>query len=158
MKYKKLNPNAHAPTKAHKTDAGYDLKALNDVVVEPIWFSLGAKILKRLFTLEAGEPLFATKIETGIAVQIPEGQVGLIWDKSGIGYKLLKVFGGVIDCGYTGDVSVNLVNFGLFSHRFASGDKLAQLVIQNIVVGEPEEISLLEESERGDKGYGSSGV
>src|SRR5690349_18996278 len=84
---KKLDQDAILFTKAHHSDAGFDIYSLEDVVILP------------------GE---IAKIKTGIAINIPTGYVGLIMDKSSMGSKGFKVFGGVVDAGYTGEVMVCL--------------------------------------------------
>ena len=78
------------PTRANKTDAGYDLYALEDLEIGPV----NQKLVK-----------------TGISMAIPKGYVGLIWPRSGLAYKHgLDVFAGVIDSGYRGDIGVILYN------------------------------------------------
>jgi dUTP pyrophosphatase len=154
---KKLVENAILPTKAHKTDAGYDLYALEDALI----MSHGL-----------------VKMKTGVAIAIPAGYVGLICDRSGMGSKGTKVLGGVVDHGYTGDVTVCLANVTeeqyfadeltddgqkIFSSvnqpiQIRKGDRIAQIVIIPIFQGEVEEVNELPESQRGEKGFGSSGA
>lgn len=82
-------------------------------------------------------------VPTGIAMQIPDGYVGLIWDKSGISQKFgLKTLGGVVDAGYRGEIFVGLYNTGDIPHTFEAGQKLAQIIIQKIE--QPEVIEVLE--------------
>ena len=86
IKIKKLSPTAITPTKAHITDAGYDLYSDEDVCVGP-----GERKL----------------IKTGISFEIPNGYVGLIWPRSGLSYKKgIDVLGGVIDSGFLDSVEI----------------------------------------------------
>lgn len=183
MKYKKLHPKAKTPTKAYSTDAGYDLYCLEDTVVTSLFNVLFKKIISILYNnasskfsvvipeifyrslsinmlsddIENERFDLATKIPTGIAVELPEHHVAFIKDKSGLGSKLLKVFGGVIDYGYTGDLTVCLANFSFFDYKFNKGDKVAQLVIQKVEHYELEEVQELSDSARGENCFGSSG-
>lgn len=137
IRLKKLSDKAKIPTKAHDSDAGFDLFCAEEVEVKP------------------GE---SVAVKTDIAVAIPDGCVGLIWDKSGNAIKRgLKVLGGVIDCGYTGEVKIGIINHGSESHTFEYGDKVAQLLVQNIVKAEFEEVAELDDTERGEGGFGSTG-
>lgn len=134
---KKLHPEAKLPAFAHATDAGMDLYTTKDIALQP------------------GE---LVSIPTGIAFAIPVGHVGLIWDKSGIAIKRgLKVMGGVIDAGYRGEVFVGLVNTGTETQSFITGEKVAQIVIQKIEQPEIVEVEDLDETTRGDGGFGSTG-
>src|SRR3990167_1051133 len=90
LKVKKVDSRAKLPTHGHPGDAGIDFYCLENVVFPP-----GRQ----------------ERVRTGIAVEIPEGHVGLIWDKSSISFNLgLKVFGGVIDSGYRGEIIMALYN------------------------------------------------
>ncbi len=136
LKIKKLQANAVLPTRAHHNDAGADL------------YACGAH------TIEAG---MTGKIGTGIALEIEDGSVGLIWDKSGIGARGLKTLGGVIDSGYRGEIVIVAHNFSDTPHIFEHGQKVAQLLIQKIELPEIMEVEDLTESIRGEKGFGSTG-
>jgi dUTP pyrophosphatase len=134
---KTLHPSATVPNFAHSTDAGLDLYAVEGTTIAP------------------GE---RRTLRTGIALAIPVGHVGLIWDKSGIAHKAgLKTLGGVIDAGYRGEVMVGLHNLGDTPHTFAVGEKLAQIIIQPIVQPTLVEVETLPEADRGNKGFGSTG-
>lgn len=135
IKYK-LDPGAHTPERAHKTDAGWDLRTPKRV---------------EIFAKD-----FET-IDTGVHVQIPEGCVGYIMSKSGLNMKDDLITTGVIDCGYTGSIRVKLYNLGNKRKVFEKGDKIAQLVIQQIITAGMEQVEELEETERGSNGFGSSG-
>lgn len=136
LKVKKLHPEARLPKYATPGDAGMDL------------FALGT------FTFAPGT---SKTIATGIAVEIPEGYVGLIWDKSGLGSIGLKVMGGVIDSSYRGEIKVRLMHTGTAYHEFNTGDKVAQMLIQPLICADIVESSMLSESKRGSKGFGSTG-
>jgi len=139
LKVKKLDPEAIIPTRANKTDAGYDLYALEDVEIPAINHRL---------------------IKTGISMAIPVGYVGLIWPRSGLAYKSgLDVFAGVIDAGYRGDVGVILYNSRVNNHyQVKKGDRIAQILFQKVKTFNLVEVDDLDESQRGEGGFGSSGV
>jgi dUTP pyrophosphatase len=125
------------PKYAYAADAGFDLYTSES------------------FVLNAGESLL---VGAGIMMEIPEGFVGLIWDKSGIANnRHIKTVGGVVDSGYRGEIKVGLVNLGKEAQEFKVGDKIAQMLIQKIEYPEFIEVDELENSERGDRGFGSSG-
>ncbi len=137
VKIKKLHPDAKIPHFAHHGDAGMDLYVPERVEIAP------------------GE---RKSVPVGLAMEIPFGYVGLIWDKSGLSHKHgLKGFGGVIDCGYRGEVCVGVMNLSTTLYVFEKGHKIAQMLIQPIehpAITEVEELSL---SERGEGGFGSTG-
>ena len=131
-----LDPGAYAPERAHKADAGLDLRS---------------PIKTRLY---AGE---AVVIDTGVHVQIPTGYVGMLKSKSGLNVNHDIVGEGVIDSGYTGSIRVKLYNHGTESYMIEVGDKISQLVIMPIETPEIELVCSLEETDRGCCGFGSSG-
>lgn len=134
---KKLDPSAIMPTKANKTDAGYDLYALESV-------EIGANN-QRL-------------IKTGISMAIPKGYVGLIWPRSGLAHKYgIDVFAGVIDAGYRGDVGVILYNSRLNHYKINKGDRVAQILFQKIENFDLVEVDNLDDTDRGSGGFGSTG-
>lgn len=133
-----VHPEAVLPTYAHADDAGLDLCTV------------------QACTLAPGE---RRTISTGIALQLPAGHVGLIWDKSGLSHKAgLKTLGGVIDAGYRGEVMVGMVNLGHEPHHFAVGDKVAQLLVQPVVQPTVTVVDQLDDTTRGAAGFGSTGV
>ena len=134
----RLTPSAKVPLFAHESDAGMDLFCAETVSISP---------LERV------------QVKTGIAVAIPEGYVGLIWDKSGLSHKKgLKTVGGVIDAGYRGEVLVGMVNLGSEPHTFAVGDKVTQMLVQKVEHPVIEEVATLDETTRGVGGFGSTGT
>lgn len=131
-----LDPGAYMPERAHSADAGYDLRS---------------PVKGRLY---AGE---AVVIDTGVHVEIPQGYVGMLKSKSGLNVKHDIVGEGVIDSGYTGSIRVKLYNHGSESYMIETGDKISQLVILPIITPELELVTELEETDRGNNGFGSTG-
>ncbi len=136
----RLDPRATLPTRAHPGDAGLDLHALEAAALEP------------------GE---RAAIATGIAVEIPPGQAGLVLPRSGLaarhGIALVNA-PGLIDSGYRGELSVLLLNTDRRARfELAAGDRIAQLVLVAIGAPTPSEVDALSASARGTGGFGSSG-
>lgn len=137
LKIKKLDATLPDLGHAKHLDAGVDLYASARTVLVP------------------GAPV---AIPTGVAMEIPEGYVGLVWDKSGLSIKnALKTLGGVIDAGYRGEVLVGMINLSDKEYVFEKGDKVAQMLFQKVEQVTVEVVDELSESERGDTGFGSSG-
>jgi dUTP pyrophosphatase len=137
IKFIKLDPSIPDPAVAHVGDAGFDLYAREEVSIEP------------------GKH---TAIPTGMAFEIPDGYVGLIWDKSGLSTKFaLKTLGGVIDAGYRGEVKVGMINLGTEIYTFKKGEKVAQMLIQKVETPTFVASESLSESGRGESGFGSTG-
>ena len=132
----KLDAGAYLPERAHEADAGYDLRS---------------PVTGRLY---AGQ---AVVIDTGVHVAIPIGYVGMLKSKSGLNVKHDIVGEGVVDANYTGSIHVKLYNHGTESYMIEKGDKISQLVIMPIITPELEPVDELDETDRGDKGLGSSG-
>lgn len=137
-----LDEGAKMPTKAHPEDAGWDIYAREDFLVDPT--------LTETTVSEAVH-------DTGVHIEIPKGYVGFIKSKSGLNVKFGLTCEGVIDSGYTGSIVVKLYNNSREEHFFQKGDKIAQLVILPIDTRELELTDSITGSERGDKGFGSSG-
>jgi dUTP pyrophosphatase len=136
LKVKKVQDTAKLPTRAHHDDAGIDLYSCGEHVVLP------------------GH---TAKIPIGVAFEIEEGYVGLIWDKSSIASKGIITSGGVIDAGYRGEVSVVLQNVTTEPYTFEHGQKVAQMIIQKVEFPNIVEASELSDSKRGTGGFGSTG-
>ncbi len=97
-------------------------------------------------------------IHTWIAMEIPDGHVGLIWDKSGLSTKHgLKTLAGVVDAGYRGEISIAMANVGNEPYTFKKGEKIAQMLIQKVEQAEFTEVEELSETSRGAGGFGSTG-
>jgi len=136
LKVKKLSDDIGIPSYVHAGDAGIDLKATEEIEIPS-----GSR----------------AKIATGLAFEIPEGNAGLIWDRSGLSSKKgLKVMGGVIDSGYRGEIFVTLANVSREPVIIAKGEKIAQILIQEVKRADIEIADDLSQSEREDKGFGSS--
>lgn len=132
----KLDPGAYMPKRAHPADAGLDLRSPVNKFVP----SFGSAI-----------------IDTGVHVEIPEGYVGMLKSKSGLNVKHGLTSEGVIDSGYTGSIVVKLYNHSAKEYLVQKGDKISQLVIMPIFTPQLEIASRLEETDRGDNGFGSTG-
>ncbi len=138
LKIKKLDKEATLPKYAKQGDAGLDLFSNENLTLEP-----NQRIL----------------VSTGIAMQIPEGYVGLVWDKSGIATKFgIKTMAGVVDSGYRGEVKIALHNLSKETFQIEKGMKIAQMLIQPVESKEIIEVEELEDSERGKGGFGSTGL
>ncbi|MEO2154285.1 MAG: dUTP diphosphatase [Nanoarchaeota archaeon] len=138
LKVKKLNEDAKLPVKKRKGDAGFDLYSNEEVILKP-----GERKL----------------ISTGIAIEIPKGYFGLIKDRSGLAAKNgLHCLAGVIDSNYRGEVKVVLINLGNEEVKLEKYSRIAQLLIIPVPEFEIEEVDELSNTERNEKGFGSSGL
>lgn len=138
-------------SRAHPWDAGLDLYAPHDVTVPGIEVTFG-------FGLVAPSVRIGSRtIDTGVHVEIPEGYVGFIKSKSGLNVKHGLTADGVIDAHYTGSIKVKLYNHTYEPYQFRAGDKIAQLVILPCLLPELEIVDHLEDTDRGDNGFGSTG-
>src|SRR3989344_3424840 len=137
IKVKKLRVDAKLPTHGHPGDAGMDFYAIEKVVFAP------------------GKQ---ARVHTGIAIEIPEGHVGLVWDKSSVSFNLgLKVMGGVIDANYRGEFIMNLLNTSDKEVIIEKGHKVAQMIVQKFEHCDVEEVSELSETVRGHGREGRTG-
>jgi dUTP pyrophosphatase len=128
------------PKYATRGDAGADLVSAEDVRI-----SAHQRVL----------------VKTGIKIAIPEGYVGLVHPRSGLALKHgITVLNapGTIDAGYRGEVGVILLNTGSLDFEVKAGDRIAQLVIQKVEYAEFEVVDSLTETDRGEGGFGSTGV
>ena len=143
MKLKvKLDPGAIMPTRAHEMDAGLDLYS----TIEGYVFCNDGICENSLC------------IDTGVHVEIPAGYVGMIKSKSGLNVKCGITSEGVIDAGYTGSIVVKLYNNSGRNVHIKRGQKISQLVILPIITPELELVDSLEDTERGNGGFGSTGA
>ena len=133
-----LDAGARMPERAHKEDAGLDLYSREEQIILP------------------GE---SAVFDTGVHVELPEGTFGKLESKSGLNVKYSVVScGGVIDCGYTGSIAVKLYNLGDKPYMVRKGQKIVQMIIQPYLAPELEIVDRLEETERGEGGFGSTGM
>jgi dUTP pyrophosphatase len=137
LKIKKIHPDAKIPHYAHYDDAGFDLFVVEGTVVKK-----GERVA----------------VPTGLMMEIPEGYVGLIWDKSGLAIKHgIKTIGGVVDSTYRGEVLVGVINLSGHNYLFEKGHKIAQMIIQKKETMEFMEVEELTDTVRGEGGFGSTG-
>lgn len=137
IKVKKLREDAKLPTHGHPGDAGMDFFAVDRVVFSP------------------GKQMH---VYTGVALEIPEGYAGLVWDKSSVAFNMgLKVMGGVIDAGYRGEIIMNLLNVSDKEVIIEKGHKIAQMIIQKFEHCDIEATDDLSGTVRGEGREGSTG-
>lgn len=139
MKIQLRSKLAKIPTRANPWDAGVDLYSIEDAY------------------LESGDRML---IDTGVVIELPDGYVGLVCPRSGLAHKhgvTVLNSPGVIDSGYRGTIQINLINHGENYHVIEVGDKIAQLVIKQVVFPTFEVADSLSVTDRGEKGHGSSG-
>jgi dUTP pyrophosphatase len=135
---KKLVEHATIPHRATSMAAGYDISAAEDAKVP----SQGRMA-----------------VPTGISIGLPEGTYGRIAPRSGLAYKFgIDVLAGVIDQDYRGEVKVILYNSGVHPFNIQKGDRIAQLIIEKIETPDVAVVMDIDETERGDGGFGSTGV
>jgi len=138
IKCKKLLDSASVPTRAHEHDAGWDLYSSERSLI------ISSK--RRI-------------VSTSMSLAIPDGYVGLIWPRSGLAVKKgIDVFAGVIDSGYRGEIKVCLYNSSKTNFEINKGDRIAQIIFHKLPQTEMLEVDSLDDSIRGDSGFGSSGV
>lgn len=138
VKIKKLNPNAIIPQYAHPTDAGADICAIEETKIE------------------AGETKL---VKTGLAVAIPAGYEIQIRPRSGLSLKTgLRIANspGTCDADYRGEIGIIMTNTGDIPYVIDAGMKIAQLVIAPVPMIEWQEVEELDDTARGDKGFGST--
>ncbi|MBQ7473231.1 MAG: dUTP diphosphatase [Oscillospiraceae bacterium] len=140
IKFVKLRDGAHIPQKAHEDDAGFDLYASEDFILKAHAFGC---------------------VPTAISIELPIGYEAQVRPRSGLaakhGVTVLNA-PGTIDAGYRGEVKVILINHGNEDFEITAGMRIAQMVISPVVGAEFVEASSLEDSERGEGGFGSSGT
>lgn len=136
IRIKKLNPDAKIPTSSNEHAAGFDIYSCEDYELKP------------------GETY---AVKTGISMEIPSGKVCLIWDRSGMGFKGIHRFAGVIDSDYRGEFKIILFNSTKQSYSIKKHDRIAQGIIQDYYKPEFIEVEELEDSERGHNWNSSTG-
>lgn len=140
LRFRRLSAEARPPTQAHAGDAGYDLYASEAVILGP-----GQR----------------ASVGTGIAVAIPEGCAGLVLPRSGLARKHgigLANAPGLIDSGYRGELRVLLLNADRSAEfSVGVGDRIAQLLLVRYESGPVEEVAELDQTARGEGGFGSTG-
>ncbi|MEK7130980.1 MAG: dUTP diphosphatase [Patescibacteria group bacterium] len=138
IKFQKILAGAIIPHYAHQGDAGMDIFSAEETIIK------------------AGE---IKNIKTGVKMELPEGFVGLVWDKSGLALKNgLKTMAGVIDASYRGEIIIVLANLSNQDYKIEKGQKIAQMLIQKVEQVKIEEARELSETKRGEDGFGSTGL
>ncbi|XP_015092717.2 deoxyuridine 5'-triphosphate nucleotidohydrolase, mitochondrial isoform X1 [Vicugna pacos] len=137
LRFVRLSEHATAPTKGSGRAAGYDLYSAYDYTVPPMEKAL---------------------VKTDIQIALPSGCYGRVAPRSGLAAKhFIDVGAGVIDEDYRGNVGVVLFNFGKEKFEVKKGDRIAQLICERIFYPEIEEVQVLDDTERGSGGFGSTG-
>ena len=133
-----LNDKATEPTKAHTDDAGWDLYSSVDLTIKPHERDV---------------------VSTGISIEMPNHFAGLIWPRSGMAVKHgADVLAGVIDSGYRGEIMVCLYNTGEKNLQVKRGDRIAQIIFQEVPEVGITVTNSLGSSQRGSDGFGSTGT
>lgn len=141
LRVQRLRPDVVLPSRAHPGDAGLDLRTADEVVLAP--GGRGA-------------------VSTGLVVAVPDGHVGLVHPRSGLALRwgvTVVNAPGTIDAGYRGELRVALVNLSTDVVRLEAGERVAQLVLQEVVLPDVVEVDDLadEPTTRGTGGFGSTG-
>jgi dUTP pyrophosphatase len=138
IKVKKVRPDATIPSYAHPGDAGFDVHACEDMIINP-----GERKL----------------VSTGLSFEFPEGFVALVWDKSGLAKNHgITNLAGVIDSGFRGESHILLYNISDKPFSIEKGNKIAQILIKRVERAEFEEVEELSDTSRGQGGWGSTGI
>ena len=132
----KLDEGAFVPTRAHEQDAGYDLKTPVCVTIPPRGFTI---------------------VDTGVHMQLPKGKCAVVISKSGLYINHAITSTGLIDEGFTGTIKIGLANHSDVAYTFERGDKISQFYITDYYKYDLELVDELDESDRGNAGYGSTG-
>jgi dUTP pyrophosphatase len=138
LNFLKLSKEAEVPEYALDSDAGFDLKALENASIFPFE---------------------QKKVRTGIAIEIPKGYVGIVRDRAGIVQKMnVHTVAGTFDSGFRGEVSIILVNMNDKTVEVEKGMRIAQIILIPVVKAKITEVKKLSETERGEKSFGSTGM
>ena len=144
VKAHKLHKDAKLPEKNNPSDSGHDFFLIKD-----------ADFNGEVFVLESGK---RKVFSTGISLELPYPFGMLLKDRSGMAVKVgIHVLAGVIDNGYRGEIKICLVNLSDKPRVFSAGQKIAQGVMHQVPCMEIEEVDQLSNTDRGSKGFGSSG-
>ena len=140
LRFKKVHPDAVLPSYAHPSDAGMDLRSVDDLTLAP-----GQRAL----------------VHTGLVMLLPPLYEAQVRPRSGLALKngvTVLNTPGTIDSGYRGEVGVILINLGQAAFDVRKGDKIAQMVIAAVTQPNIEETDVVDETDRGSGGFGSTGV
>ena len=139
VRFKRIHPDAAIPAYAHPSDAGMDVRSVEDLTIAP-----GGRALVR----------------TGLVMMLPPMYEAQVRPRSGLALKYgVTVLNtpGTIDSGSRGEVGVILANFGYSPFEVRTGDKVAQIVFAPVVQPGVEETEAIDETDRGEGGFGSTG-
>ncbi len=139
LKFKRIHPDAVLPAYAHASDAGMDVRSVEDLVIP-----IGKHAL----------------IHTGLVMLLPPAYEAQVRPRSGLAAKFgVTVLNspGTIDSGYRGEICVILANFGEANFEVKKGERIAQIVIAPVTQPTIEEVNLIDETDRGAAGFGSTG-
>lgn len=131
-----LSENAIMPSRGDDGAAGYDLFSCEEIII-PKWNR--------------------SLIKTGVYMEIPPGYYGRIASRSSMGIKCQDIGAGVIDSSYRGEIKVLIINNSGDDYKIEKGNKIAQIIFETFHTFDFEEVSNLNETERGNKGFGSTG-
>ena len=140
IRFKKLRPDAVLPSYAHPGDAGMDVRSVEDLAIAP-----GARAL----------------VHTGLVMALPPGYEAQVRPRSGLALKhgvTVLNTPGTIDAGYRGEVGVILANLGDAPFAVKKGDRIAQVVVAPVTTAAIEETDVVDDTDRGGGGFGSTGV
>lgn len=140
LRFRRVHPDAVLPAYAHPSDAGMDVRSVDELTIAP-----GRRAL----------------VHTGLVMMLPPGYEAQVRPRSGLALKSgVTVLNtpGTIDSGYRGEVGVILANFGEADFQVKTGDKIAQIVVAPVTQAEIVETEDVDETDRGAGGFGSTGV
>jgi dUTP pyrophosphatase len=138
LKFLRLNPDATLPVRSSAQAAGLDLHSVEELQIQPH---------------------HRAAVKTGLSVAIPENTYGRIAPRSGLAVKSgIDVLAGVIDSDYRGELICVLINHGDQPFTISPGDRIAQLIIEQIITPTPEWTTQLDPTGRNDQGFGSTGT
>ena len=140
VRFKRLSPDAVLPAYAHPGDAGMDVRSVDDLEIAP-----GARAL----------------VHTGLVMMLPPGWEAQVRPRSGLALKhgvTVLNTPGTIDAGYRGEVGVILANLGDAPFAVKKGDRIAQVVVAPVTTAAIEETDVVDDTDRGGGGFGSTGV
>lgn len=140
LKFKRIHPDAVLPEYAHESDAGMDVRSVDELTIFP-----GKRAL----------------VHTGLVMMLPPMYEAQVRPRSGLALKSgITVLNtpGTIDAGYRGEVGVILANFGDSEFKVSKGDKIAQIVVAPVTRAVIEETDSIDETDRGEGGFGSTGL
>lgn len=140
LKFKRIHPDAVLPEYAHPSDAGMDVKSIDDLVIAP-----GKRALVHTGLVMALPPMFEAQVRPRSGLALKKGVTVLNTP-------------GTIDSGYRGEVGVILINLGEEDFEIKKGDKIAQIVIAPVTVADIVETDVIDDTDRGEGGFGSTGV